>query len=93
MTFYFFHFSFKGFHSNLTKNFSQAKLCTYSKKGFCMINEVIAHFGSQAALAQALGVTEGAVSQWVSSGVIPSARAVQIERITDGKFKAIDWSK
>jgi DNA-binding transcriptional regulator YdaS (Cro superfamily) len=58
-----------------------------------MINKVIMYFGSQSALAIALGVTEGAVSQWVSSGVIPPARAVQIERITDGKFKAIDWQK
>jgi DNA-binding transcriptional regulator YdaS (Cro superfamily) len=43
--------------------------------------------GGQSALAQLLGVTKSAISQWGDSG-IPANRAVQIERMTSGKFKA-----
>ncbi len=46
----------------------------------------IKHFGSVAALARALHLTPGAVSQW---GVdVPKLRAVQLERITDGALRA-----
>ena len=56
------------------------------------LDEVIEHFGSQVKLADTLGVTQGAVSQWMSNGGLPAGRAVQIERLTGGKFKAVDFA-
>jgi len=38
------------------------------------------HFGSQSALARALGITKGAVHLW--GKVIPEGRAYQIESVT-----------
>ena len=55
-----------------------------------MIHEIIQRFGSQVELARQLGVTQAAVAQWVSDERIPPYRAIQIERITDGQFKAVD---
>ncbi len=37
---------------------------------------------NQTALAARLGVTQGAVSQWMSAGTVPVRRAVQLSRIT-----------
>lgn len=54
-----------------------------------MYNEIISHFGSHANLARALGVTRVAVTLWRTDG-IPAQRAIQIERVTGGKFKAVD---
>ena len=54
------------------------------------MNDVIEHFGNQAELAKALKVDPAAVSQWLSNGYIPPRRAIKIEMITDGKFKAVD---
>ena len=55
-----------------------------------MINEIIRRFGSQVELARQLGVTQAAVAQWVADETVPPYRAIQIERITDGQFKAVD---
>ena len=54
-----------------------------------MINIQIAidYFGSQAALAKALGVNSMAVTQWKKRG-LPIIRALQIERCTKGSIKA-----
>ena len=58
-----------------------------------MKNEILKHFGgSHEAMAVALGVTRAAVTQWFL-GCIPSYRALQIELITDGKFKAVEIYK
>lgn len=54
-----------------------------------MFEKVIEWFGSQADLARAAGVTRGAVAQWAYNG-IPPHRAIQIEALTDGDFKAVD---
>lgn len=35
-------------------------------------------------LAEALGVTQGAISQWLSKGRIPAERVLQIEQATNG---------
>lgn len=48
--------------------------------------DVVAHFGSQAALARALGVKQPSVQDW--GEIVPPLRQLQIEKITDGKFKA-----
>lgn len=54
------------------------------------MKDIIEHFGSQSALARALKVAPEAVSQWVSNGYLPPKRAIEIEIITEGKFKAIE---
>lgn len=55
-----------------------------------MIQEIIQQFGSQVELARQLGVTQAAVAQWVADEKVPAYRAIQIERITGGQFKAVD---
>ena len=55
-----------------------------------MLKEIIKWFGSQVELARKLGVTQAAVAQWVADAKVPPYRAIQIERITDGQFKAVD---
>jgi predicted transcriptional regulator len=41
------------------------------------IQKLIKRYGSQQAVAQAFGVTKGAVSQWLKAGTIPAARLWQ----------------
>lgn len=57
------------------------------------MDSLIALFGSQKAIASALGVTESAVSQWFKKGSIPLPRAVELVRITSGKVKLKEISK
>lgn len=45
----------------------------------------ISHFGSQSALARALGVTKGAVSLW--GRVIPEGSAYKLESLTKGVLR------
>lgn len=44
-------------------------------------------FGSQKAIADALGISESAVSQWFKAGKVSPARALEIVRITKGAIK------
>lgn len=46
----------------------------------------VEHFGSKAAIADALGIKKSAVSQW--GDTIPQGRAYQIEVLTGGQLKA-----
>lgn len=55
-----------------------------------IIDRVIAHFGGKYRLANALDVSSSAVSIWVREGRFPPMRAIEIETLTDGKFKARD---
>ena len=55
-----------------------------------IIERVIEHFGSRAKLARVLGVDRSALTQWVRDGAFPPKRAIQIEELSDGKFKAKD---
>ena len=41
------------------------------------IDKLVKRYGSQQAVAEAFGVTKGAVSQWVKAGAIPAARVWQ----------------
>ena len=54
------------------------------------MQEVIEYFGSQKELAERLGVSEAAVSFFVNRDGFPAFRAIQIEIMSDGRFKAID---
>lgn len=54
------------------------------------LEPVIKYFGSQAALAELLGVTQVAVHFWIKEDALPPRRAIQIENMTGGVFKAAD---
>ncbi|HHW4403769.1 TPA: Cro/CI family transcriptional regulator [Aeromonas hydrophila] len=49
-------------------------------------NHAVKYFGSKAALARALGINKGAVSQWGEK--VPKGRAYQLELMTGGQLKA-----
>jgi DNA-binding transcriptional regulator YdaS (Cro superfamily) len=52
------------------------------------LSAAIGHFGTQRALAAALGTTQAAVSQWVRRGrPIPVRHIVEIERVTGGRVR------
>lgn len=48
--------------------------------------DVLSHFGTQQKVADALGISQRAVSGW--DEVIPMGRALQIEKVTRGRLKA-----
>ena len=50
-------------------------------------DEVLAYYGTQRQLAQALGITQAAVAQWRE---VPMLRQYQLERLTAGALKAQD---
>lgn len=52
------------------------------------IEKVIAHFGSQVALAEALGIQQPAISMWKTRGKIPHLQQLRIEHLTKGALKA-----
>lgn len=55
------------------------------------IQKLIDHFGGQMKTAKALGVSQSAVSQWLSGSSRMSALvAVRAESETDGLFKYVD---
>lgn len=56
------------------------------------INTVINFFGGRVALAKALKVTPQAVHKWMKTE-IPPARAIQIEKLTNGEIQAVDLVK
>ena len=55
-----------------------------------ILENVIAHFGNQNKMAKRLGVSRQVITMWKMQNAIPSNRAIQIEKMTEGKFKAID---
>lgn len=52
------------------------------------IDQVIKHFGSQVAAAEALGVQQPTISNWKTRGRIPHIQQIRIEHLTGGKLKA-----
>lgn len=48
-------------------------------------SDVIKHYKTAKAAAEALGIKESAISQW--SEVIPKLRAYELERLTNGALK------
>ena len=56
------------------------------------MEKVIKYFGSQKELADLLGVTQMAISQWKKRG-IPIKRCLQIEQLSKGAIKREEiWS-
>lgn len=54
------------------------------------LSELIHYVGGQAALARFVGVSRQSVNEWVSRGRISATAAIDIERLTDGRFKKED---
>lgn len=54
------------------------------------MNDAIEWAGGKLALAKTLGVTHAAVSQWLREGGLPPARAIELERLTDGGLRAVN---
>lgn len=53
--------------------------------------DAIEYFGSKAKLAEAVGIRLPSVYEW--GEVVPFARQQQIQSITKGKLKAMNWSE
>jgi len=49
------------------------------------IKDVLAYFGTQSKIAEALKISQAAVAQWGDK--VPPLRQYQIERITKGKLR------
>jgi DNA-binding transcriptional regulator YdaS (Cro superfamily) len=55
-----------------------------------MIRQIVDQLGGVAVTSRLLGVSQPAVSQWLRDGRVPPARAVQIEALTGGRYKAAE---
>lgn len=60
------------------------------------IEKAVSILGSQAALARACGVSQPAISKWLSGGIVSPENASAIERATDGavtrkQLRPDDW--
>jgi len=58
-----------------------------------IVIEIADEFGGRTNLADQLGVTPQAISPWINDNAFPPARALQIEQLTGGKFKAVNLTK
>jgi len=54
------------------------------------LQDVVDHFGSRSEMAKVMGVSPPAVTIWCSLGRLPGERAIQIERLTGGLFRAVE---
>lgn len=53
------------------------------------MEKIIDFFGSKSEMAKALGVDPAAVTWWLQNG-LPALRAIQIEKLSNGRFRARD---
>ena len=51
-------------------------------------DDLIKHYGTQVAIAKALGIKSPSIAEWKAKGEIPEVRQYQIEVLTKGKLKA-----
>lgn len=54
-----------------------------------MFEQIINYFGDATKMAQAMGVSRQAVTFWEKAG-FPARKAVELEILTEGKFKAVE---
>lgn len=54
------------------------------------LERAIEHFGSNTALAKAIGVVPMNVSHWINGRPVPVTRAIQIEYASGGAVKAAE---
>lgn len=50
--------------------------------------DVLAHFGTQAAIARAIGCQQPSIAEWFEKGAVPEGRQYQLELATGGVLKA-----
>lgn len=50
--------------------------------------EAIEKYGTQEALAEALGLKQPSINRWVKTGSIPHLRQLQLESLSGGALKA-----
>lgn len=64
---------------------------TQKRKQKKLVGQLINYFGTQAKMAQAIGIHQGGISSYLNGrhGMSQTV-AKTIERVTDGKFKAVD---
>lgn len=55
--------------------------------------QVVNHFGTQTAVAVALGMRQPSVAEWVRKGHVPFLRQIQIEQATKGELRASGAAK
>lgn len=51
-------------------------------------SDLLKHYGSQTAIARALGCTQPSVNEWFEKDAVPEGRQYQAELATNGKLKA-----
>lgn len=49
------------------------------------VKEVLDYFGTQAKVAEVLGISQASVSQWGDN--VPKLRQFELERLTEGELK------
>lgn len=54
------------------------------------LTELVEYMGGQASLARFLGVSRQSVNEWVMRGRISATAAIEVERLTSGKFRKED---
>ncbi|WP_148272523.1 transcriptional regulator [Leptospirillum ferrooxidans] len=55
-------------------------------KTLSSVQEIISYFGNQSEMARRLSISPQAIQRWVSTNHLPVRRAIQIERLTEGKI-------
>lgn len=50
--------------------------------------DVLNHYGTQAAVADALGIAQASISKWAKRDSVPQLRQLQLEALTGGALKA-----
>lgn len=53
------------------------------------MEDVIEYFGGKSVMADRLGVSPAAVTWWIQNG-IPAGKAIEIEKLSKGWFRAKD---
>lgn len=52
------------------------------------VSRALSFYKTQVALAEALSISQPAVSNWVKRGAIPNLQQLRLQALTDGKLRA-----